>query len=208
MVRSPGVDPIRPIQDGDRMPSRDDGAKFRKSQLNQGVQSAGLKLLLSDARFQELTLQAKRKVVALIGNRPGFGTFSFDLIMKSPGIGPVGEHNVDELWPQLRLVEMKATKKPIKSAALNGLFFGVTANEIRLAELLGEKFLFAFVVLNSKNDFGRPFARMLTLAELRDRTRPWRTQYQVNFRTDLPSEGLVEDKETIFVLNPPAEGEA
>ena len=185
------------------MPSRDDGAKFLKSQLNQGVQSAGLRLLLSDTRFQELTLLAKRRVVGLIGNQSGFGTFSFDLIMKSPELGLVTEHNVDELWLQLRLVEMKATKKPIRNAALNGLFFGVTANEIRLAELLGDKFLFAFVVLNSENDFGRPFARLLTLAELRERTRPWRTQYQVNFRTDLPSEGLVEDKETIFVLDPP-----
>jgi hypothetical protein len=100
---------------------------------------------------------------------------------------------------------MKATRKPIHDAALNRFFFGVTKNEIHLAEMLGDRFLFAFVVLNSENVFGRPFARLLTLEELRERTKPWRTQYQVNFRSDLPAEGLVADGQRILILDRPPE---
>lgn len=99
-----------------------------------------------------------------------------------------------------RLVEMKATRKPIQTAALNKFFFGCTQTECLLAETLGDKFLFAFVVLDSANIYGRSFARLLTLDEVRARTKPWRTQFQVNFRTDLPHDDVVADRESLIVF--------
>lgn len=83
------------------------------------------------------------------------------------------------------MVEMKVTKKPIRNEALNGFFFGATERERAMATALGEKYRFAFVVLSDDNDHGRPFAVLLGLAEVERRTRPWRVQYQVNFRTDM-----------------------
>ena len=61
-----------------------------------------------------------------------------------------------------------------------GFFFGATQREYDLAAKLGDKFRFAFVVLNSANAFGKPFAVLLTLSELEYRTRAKRIQYQVN----------------------------
>ena len=42
-----------------------------------------------------------------------------------------------------------------------------------MAVALGEKYRFAFVVLTDVNEYGRPFAVLLTLEELERRTRPW-----------------------------------
>ena len=78
------------------------------------------------------------------------------------------------------LVEMKTTKKPIKDSSLAGFFFGATQREYDLAAKLGDKFRFAFVVLNSNNIYNKPFAVLLTLQELEIRTRSKRIQYQVN----------------------------
>ena len=181
--------------------------KFTKSRSNQGVQRTGRDLLLLDPRFQDISLKVKKAILELIPEKQGFGTSSFDLIMRSAGVPEITEANLAEHWRSIRLVEMKATKKPIKDAALNQFFFGATANEIRMAEALGDRYLFAFVVLHDENIFGRPFARLLTLSELRQMTRPWRTQYQVNFRSDLSGEGLVADGELILVVDkdsPPA----
>ena len=188
-------------------PDGSEDGKFLKSKRNQGVQRTGRALLLGDPRFQDLSPSTRRAVIDLVGRGQGFGPSSFDLLMKPMGLPEISEHNFREHWSSLRLVEMKTTKKPIRNAALNRLFFGVTQNEIRLAEALGDRLLFAFVVLNEDNDFGRPFARLLTLNELRERTKPWRTQYQVNFRSDLPNDGLVVDQNMILVLDnlPPME---
>jgi hypothetical protein len=78
------------------------------------------------------------------------------------------------------LVEMKTTKKPIKDTGLAGFFFGATQREYDLAAKLGDRFRFAFVVLNSANAYAKPFAVLLTLQELEHRTRSKRIQYQVN----------------------------
>ena len=53
-----------------------------------------------------------------------------------------------------------------------------------MARALGDRYLFAFVVLNENNVFERPFAVLLPLEEVERRTREWRVQYQVSFRTD------------------------
>ncbi len=79
---------------------------------------------------------------------------------------------------------MKTTRKPIRDAALNGFFFGATERERAMARALGDRYRFAFVVLNDANVYGRPFAVLLPLDEVERRTREWRVQYQVSFRTD------------------------
>ena len=81
---------------------------------------------------------------------------------------------------QIVLVEMNTTKKQIKDAGHAGFFFGATQREYDLAAKLGDKFRFAFVVLNTANAYGKPFAVLLTLQELDHRTRAKRIQYQVN----------------------------
>jgi hypothetical protein len=80
---------------------------------------------------------------------------------------------------------MKTTRKPIQNASLNGFFFGATEREYDMARSLGERYLFAFIVLNSANEYAQPFAVLLTLDDVERRTRKRRTQYQVNFRSDM-----------------------
>jgi len=84
---------------------------------------------------------------------------------------------------------MKTTKKAIQNASLHGFFFGATEREYDMARALGDSYLFAFIVLNSANEYGRPFAVLLTLEEVERRTQKRRIQYQVNFRSDLTSVG-------------------
>jgi len=92
----------------------------------------------------------------------------------------------------LRLVEMKSTRKPIKDANLNGFFFGATEREYGMAAALGDRYLFAFIVMNSANAYGRPFAVLLRMDEVVQRTRAKRTQFQVNFRTHMQEESYTE----------------
>ena len=66
---------------------------------------------------------------------------------------------------------MKTTRKPIRNEALSGFFFGATQREYDMAAALGDQYLFAFVVLNSENDYERPFAVLLSLEEVEARTR-------------------------------------
>jgi hypothetical protein len=70
-----------------------------------------------------------------------------------------------------------------------------------MAEALHDKYLFAFVVLSSENDYGRPFAVLLSLAEVDARTRSKRVQFQVDFRSDLESSDVPE---TLIVFQPEA----
>ena len=94
---------------------------------------------------------------------------------------------------------MKVTKKPIRDETLNGFFFGATERERAMATKLGDKYRFAFVVLNEVNDHGKPFAVLLTLQELERRTRPWRVQYQVNFRTDMAIEEVASFHQLVIL---------
>jgi hypothetical protein len=68
-----------------------------------------------------------------------------------------------------------------------------------MATALGDKFLFAFVVLTTENEYRRPFAVLLALEELERRTRPWRVQYQVNFRTDLAIEDVASTHQLVIL---------
>jgi hypothetical protein len=115
-----------------------------------------------------------------LGDSKLYGPQSFDAIMLPQATELIDETTLPRHLEQIVLVEMKTTKKPIKDAGLAGFFFGATQREYDLAAKLGDKFRFAFVVLNSANAYGKPFAVLLTLPELEHRTRSKRIQYQVN----------------------------
>ena len=93
---------------------------------------------------------------------------------------------------------MKTTKKAIADQALRGFFFGATEREYAMAKALGPRYCFAFVVLNETNVFGKPFAVLLTLEEVEQRTHARRVQYQVNFRTDIGPEDTSEEQVIVF----------
>lgn len=165
------------------------GSKFTKSKSNKGTEKEGLGLLLTDPRFQVPNLATKRRILELIGKTEAFGTQTFDAVMTPEPLPPVTAENVDGLFPTLRLIEMKTTRKAIQNSALHGFFFGATEREYDMARTLGDRYLFAFIVLNSGNEYGRPFAVLLTLGEVERRTQKRRIQYQVNFRSDLTPVG-------------------
>lgn len=163
--------------------------KFDKSLSNSITEKLGLSVLLSDSRFQGVDLPTKRRILMLIseaGLGSGlFGHQTFDAIMTHEPRPPITLANVDQYFDEMTLVEMKTTRKPIKGAALNSFFFGATERERAMAQALGDRYRFAFVVLNDNNEFGRPFAVLLSLEEVERRTREWRVQYQVSFRSDI-----------------------
>ena len=174
-------------------------SKFTKSLRNKGTENSGLALLLTDPRFQHVDGPAKRRILELIDIEGSFGTQTFDAVVTDALVERLNADNVEDHFSQLRLVEMKTTRKPIRNAALNSFFFGATQREYDMAAALGDKYLFAFVVLNSENDYGRPFAVLLSLAEVEARTRSKRVQFQVNFRSDI---GPSEEPETLIVFQP------
>ena len=154
-----------------------------KSKRNRVVEKAGLHdVLLKDPRFQAPTTETKKAILKGLGlgDTKLYGPQSFDAIMLPQPTEPIDGSSLPRILDQIILVEMKTTKKPIKDAGLAGFFFGATQREYDLAAKLGDRFRFAFVVLNSANIYGKPFAVLLTLQELEHRTRSKRIQYQVN----------------------------
>lgn len=172
----------------------EDPGDHGKSKRNRIVEKAGLHdVLLKDPRFQAPTTDTKKALLKALGlgDTKLYGPQSFDAIML-PEAGTIVEESTLPLHlDRITLVEMKTTKKPIKDASLAGFFFGATQREYDLAAKLGDRFRFAFVVLNSANTYGKPFAVLLTLNELEQRTRAKRIQYQVNLWNAKDAEGYV-----------------
>ncbi len=158
--------------------------KFTKSTSNARTQKVGLGILLGDPRFQEVDLATKRAILKQMVPLGEYGPQSFDCVMTPSPVGALTAENVQSHLAAMRLIEMKTTRKPIRNVGLNQFFFGATAREFDLARALGDRFLFAFVVLNTANEFGRPFAVLLTHDQVVERTRTKRVQFQVNFRSD------------------------
>lgn len=172
--------------------------KFERSASNKRVERLGVSVLLRDRRFQLVDLPTKRRILELIGKTDTFGHQTFDLVMTPTPSPPITVENVDKFFAQLTLVEMKTTKGAVADQALRGFFFGATEREYAMAKALGERYCFAFVVLNDNNVFHRPFAVLLTLDEVLARTRQQRVQYQVNFRTDMKAEELSQEHLIVF----------
>jgi len=161
----------------------EDPGDHGKSKRNRVVEKAGLQdVLLKDPRFQAPATETKKALLKALGlgDTKLYGPQSFDAIMLPQATELIDQTTLPRYLEQIVLIEMKTTKKPIKDAALAGFFFGATQREYDLAAKLGDKFRFAFVVLNSANAYGKPFAVLLTLSELEHRTRAKRVQYQVN----------------------------
>jgi hypothetical protein len=173
-------------------------SKFEKSGINKRTEKEGVSLLLRDSRFQLVSLATKRRILELIGVSGSFGTQTFDLVMTPAVVPPITPETVDDHFPTLTLIEMKTTKGAVTDQALRGFFFGATQREYTMAEELGSRYCFAFVVLNETNVFGKPFAVLLTLEEVEQRTRARRVQYQVNFRTDMDPEDTDEEHVIVF----------
>ena len=135
--------------------------------------------------FSWLTLATKRRILELIG---------IDRLLRNSDVrsrhdasvarSPITLETVDDHFSTLTLVEMKTTKRAITDQSLHGFFFGATAAGVRDGERpSGPRYCFAFVVLNETNAFGKPFAVLLTLEEVEQRTHARRVQYQVNFKS-------------------------
>jgi hypothetical protein len=161
------------------------------------VEKEGHVLLLRDPRFQQLDVRIKKEILGYLGIGPGegYGPRSFDLVMTDMPVEAITSDTIPKLVDMIRLVELKTTRKAIRDEHLGGFFYGATENEYRLAARLGERFLFAFVVLNSQNRFGRPFAALRTLAQIEAQTKNKRTQFQVTLR-----EGVVTDDQGRLVF--------
>jgi predicted LPLAT superfamily acyltransferase len=151
-----------------------------------GTEIDGLSVLLKDTRMQALNLLTKKRILELLMVSGAFKPQTFDAVMTTAPVPPLTVENVEEHIGSLTLVEMKTTRAPIRNAALNSFFFGATDNEFQMAKALKSKYVFAFVVINETNDYGRPFFVLLTLEQLQARTRTSRIQYQINFRSDMP----------------------
>ncbi len=161
-------------------------AELSSSEKRLGTEIDGLSVLLQDKRMQALDLPTKKRILELFMVSGAFKPQSFDAVMTTNPVPPLTVANVEDHFAKLTLVEMKTTRAPIKNAALNNFFFGATDNEFQMAKALKERYVFAFVVINDTNDYGRPFFVLLTLEQLHTRTRTSRVQYQINFRNNMP----------------------
>ena len=153
-----------------------------------GTEKDGIPILLEDKRMQVLDLATKKRILELFMVSGAFKPQSFDAVMTDQLVPPLTVDNIEEHFHQLTLVEMKTTRKEIKDAGLNGFFFGATDNEFQMAKALKDRYVFAFVVINENNDYGRPFFVLLTLEQLHARTHASRVQYQINFRSNMPGD--------------------
>lgn len=156
------------------------------SEKRYGTETDGLSVLLEDKRMQALDLATKKRILELLMVSGAFKPQSFDAVMTNEPLPRLTIDNIDEHIDSVTLVEMKTTRSPIRNAALNNFFFGATDNEFQMAKALKSRYVFAFVVINDTNEYGRPFFVLLTLEQLQARTRNSRIQYQINFRNDMP----------------------
>ena len=153
-------------------------SKFLKSGRNRQTENAGLAVLLRDPRHQAVSRDLKRTILADLGVA-GAPVQAFDAVRTMVPSGPLTALTLGPHLPDIRLIEMKTTRKPIRDDRLEGFFFGVTESEMTLASRLHDRYLFAFVVLNSANVYGTEFFVLLTVAQLELRIHSKRTQYQV-----------------------------
>ena len=158
-------------------------ARFKKSQRNHALERSARDFILLDRRFQRPSSTVKKRILDLLGFAGDFSAASFDLIMTTAPMPALSPKDVDAALPDITLIEMKTTAKPIKNVDLPGYFFGTSETQYTLADVAGNRLRWAFVVMNADNDYGRPFFALLTTAEVRAATKKRRVQFQVNFKT-------------------------
>ncbi|MDP9223111.1 MAG: hypothetical protein M3P18_04515 [Actinomycetota bacterium] len=127
----------------------------------------------------------KARIQELLDVKGDWTQKTFDLVMTSQPVQPLTEDNVPKYLEDISVVEVKSTKAAIRSCGLSGFFFGSTERQYLLAAALGDRFRYAFVVLNSNNDYGRPFFCVLSAKDVLEKTQTKRLQFQVNFKSKL-----------------------
>jgi len=160
-------------------------AKFGKSKRGHATELGAHELVLLDPRFQRPPSQVKALILELLDIKGDWTKKTFDLVMTSEPVPPLTENNATTYLDDISLVEVKSTKKAIRNCGMSGFFFGSTQTQYLLAAAAGDRFRYAFVVLNSKNDYRRPFFALLTPKDVLEKTRSKRAQFQVNFKSNL-----------------------
>lgn len=160
-------------------------AKFVKSGINASTERRAHDVVLLDRRFQKPDSATKKLVLSFLGVEGNFTHHSFDLVMTREPAPELTTRKVGLYVDQLTVIEVKSTAKPIQNKALNNFFFGSSETQYDLSEALGDRIRWAFVVLNEHNDYGKPFFTLLSFDEVRAKTRTKRTQFQVNFYSDM-----------------------
>ena len=164
------------------------------------VNKAAEAFLLLDPRFLRPSQQLKRELFLRLGLRLDgpWSLGAFDLVFAPSPLAD--ERDAVSRLDELILIEVKGTRKR-RDAALNGFFFGATATEFALAAAVRDRFRYAFVVLHDANEYGQPFAVLLTTAQVEERIRTSRLQYQINFRTKMDRAQFSDDG-VVFVYQP------
>lgn len=169
------------------MADRRAGTRYSKSRLNQVSERDATKYVMGvEARFQKPDRAVKRRILELL-DLPKEGEWThhtFDLVLTPPNAEELTVANAERYIGELLLIEVKATRKAIRSNALNGFFFGTTARQYELARAAKGRYLYAFVVLNDDNEYGHPFYVLVTPERVDERTQSKRLQYQVQFKRD------------------------
>lgn len=134
-------------------------ASYGKTKLNNVKEDTALRVLLdSNAAFQRPDSATRKKILGLLG-LSDYSSRAFDLIQTDVPLPTITVDNVANHIDSICLIEVKATKKRIPDENLHGFFFGATDNEYRLAERLGNRYKFAFVVLAPHGDRPRSSLR-------------------------------------------------
>lgn len=161
--------------------------RSKKSARNHRLETWGKDFILLDRRFQRPPRSAKTEILRLLGLAGNFTGASFDLVMTPEPAEELTAANLSEWIDGLRLIEMKTTAQAIRNKAPAGFFFGSSQTQYHLSEAARDRILWAFVVLNDDNDYGRPFFTLLTFDQVLEKTQTKRVQFQVNFASrDMP----------------------
>lgn len=138
---------------------------------NKTENEAVMFLLAQNPCFRRPDKEERKKILAALGLAASFSR-AYDLVLlPSPDIKDIMTVPAERLV----LVELKTTKKKLMNNPA-GFFFGATENEFRLAEKLGERYLFCFVSLHAES----PTYALLSSSELESKIRTRRVQYQIN----------------------------
>ena len=159
----------------------------QKSRSNAGTEREGLGLLLTDPGSRFRTFATKRRILELIGqDGDPSESRTFDAVMTPEPVGPIVSGQRRGLFLDLRLDRNEDHEEgdPERIASwilLRGYASASTTWHGHWEIATSSRSSCS----NSANEYGRPFAVLLTLEEVERRTQKRRIQYQVNFRSDL-----------------------
>ena len=143
---------------------------------NNVTEKEGVNFLIENyTGFFKIDLETKKELLNLLNIDYRF-LQAFDLIYVPKMVGKIVDASFIQTYLEdIILVELKTTKKYLPENP-KGFFFGATENEFNFGKILGSRFRFCFVSLNEK---GSSYA-FLTLAELEEKIKNRRIQYQIN----------------------------